>query len=113
MDATEGIVEFDGMVMQAWKTDGIAATRQKVEARLVEERQRRLAQYRRDGRKAYAWGYLRRKTLLTPVGNLGPVRIPRLRVAGREEHQVERHHPGQGLDDGGRGRGTDEPGGFG
>ena len=91
MDTTENIVDLDGMVMQAWKADGIAATRRKVEARLVEERQKRLAQYRCEGRKAYAWGYLRRKTLLTPVGNLGPVRIPRLRVEGREVRLIPRY----------------------
>jgi len=79
------------MVMQAWKTDGIEATRRKVEARLMEERQARLARYRLQGRKAYAWGYLRRKTLLTPVGDLGPIRIPRLRVEGHEVRLIPRH----------------------
>lgn len=91
MDTTESIVDLDGMVMQAWKTDGIEATRRKVEARLIEERQKRLGRYRLEGRKAYAWGYLRRKTLLTPVGDLGPIRIPRLRVEGREVRLIPRY----------------------
>ena len=38
---------------------------------------------------------------------------PALRLAGGEEHQVERHHPGQGPHDRGCGRGADEPGGLG
>jgi len=91
VSTTESIVDLDGMVMQAWKTDGIEATRRKVEARLMEERQARLARYRLQGQKAYAWGYLRRKTLLTPVGDLGPIRIPRLRVEGREVRLIPRH----------------------
>jgi len=85
------IVDLDGVVMQAWKSDGIAATRRQVEARLIEERQARLNRHRLAGRKAYAWGYLRRKTLLTPVGDLGPIRIPRLRVEGREERLIPRY----------------------
>jgi len=89
--ATESIVDLDGVVMQAWKSDGIAATRRQVEARLIEERQARLNRHRLAGRKAYAWGYLRRKTLLTPVGDLGPIRIPRLRVEGREERLIPRY----------------------
>jgi len=88
---TESIVDLDGLVMQAWKTDGIEATRRKVEARLIEERQARLGRYRLAGKKAYAWGYLRRKTLLTPVGDLGPIRIARLRVEGREERLIPRY----------------------
>jgi len=88
---TDRIVDLDGLVMQAWKEEGIEATRQKVEARLIEERQRRLARYRQEGKKAYAWGYLRRKTLLTPVGDLGPIRIPRLRVEGREVRLIPRY----------------------
>lgn len=91
MDATESIVDLDEMVMQAWKQDGIEATRRKVEARLIEGRQRLLDRCRLEGRKAYAWGYLRRKSLLTPVGDLGPVRIPRLRVDGREMRLIPRY----------------------
>ena len=71
MGTTDTIVDLDGLVMQAWKEKGIEATRQKVEARLIEERQRRLARYRQEGKKTYAWGYLPRKSLLTPVGDVG------------------------------------------
>ena len=52
MDTTEAI---DVVVMQAWKSDGIEATRRKVEERLVDERRRRIEHYRAEGRKAYAW----------------------------------------------------------
>jgi transposase-like protein len=82
--ATEAIVDLDEVVMQAWQEQGLPATRRQVEAELVAARRRRLEQYRREGRQAYAWGYVRRKSLLTPVGELGPLRLPRLRCAGRE-----------------------------
>lgn len=54
MGTTDAIADLDGLVMQAWKEEGIEATRQKVEARLIEERQRRLARYRQEGR-ALEW----------------------------------------------------------
>lgn len=91
MDATSHIVDFDAVVMQAWKTKGIQATRAEVEARLRSARSGLLARLRAAGRKAYAWGYALRKTLLTPVGDLGPIRIPRIRVDGREVRLIPRH----------------------
>ena len=87
----DGIIDLDGMVMQAWRDEGIAATRRKVEQRLMEEREARLALYRLQGKRAYAWGYVRRKTLMTPVGDLGPIRIPRIRLEGREVRLIPRY----------------------
>lgn len=84
MDTTEQIVDMDMVTMQAWKTKGMEATRKEVEERLLEARRTMRQRLRGEGLRAYAWGYLTRKTLLTPVGNLGPIRIPRLRVEGRE-----------------------------
>ena len=48
MDTTGSIVDLDGMVMQAWKEEGIEATRRRVEPRLIEERQKRRARTRQD-----------------------------------------------------------------
>jgi len=76
--------------MQAWREEGLEATRSKVEAELRAARTRRLAADRAEGKTAYAWGYLRRKSLLTPVGNIGPIRIPRLRVDGKEVRLIPR-----------------------
>lgn len=90
MDATEEIVDLDAVAMQAWKTKGIEATRKEVEDRLMAARRSRIEAYGKEGRKAYAWGYLIRKTLLTPVGNLGPIRIPRIRLDGREIRLIPR-----------------------
>lgn len=90
MDATEEIVELDGVVMQAWRRRGIDAMRQEVERQLVAARARRVAGLRRQGRQAYCWGYAKRKTLLTPVGELGPLRVPRMRVDGRELRLIAR-----------------------
>lgn len=91
MDTTEEIVDIDEVVMQAWKSDGIAATRSAVERRLKQERAERLAAYRAKGLQAYGWGYVRRKVLMTPVGNLGPILIPRIRVEGREVRLIPRY----------------------
>ena len=85
------IVDLDAAAMQAWRTKGITATRREVEEQLLAARRGALERLRSEGRKAYAWGYLTRKTLQTPVGDLGPIRIPRLRVDGREVRLTPRH----------------------
>lgn len=90
MGTTEAIVDIDEVTVQAWKTKGVEATRREVESRLKEERRRRIEAYRREGRPAYAWGYAPRKSLLTPVGELGPLRIPRMRVEGVEVRLIPR-----------------------
>jgi transposase-like protein len=90
VETTEQIVDLDEVTMQAWKTKGIEATRRDVEEKLIQARARRIGEFRAKGRKAYAWGYLTRKTLLTPVGNLGPIRIPRIRLDGTEIRLVPR-----------------------
>lgn len=84
MDTTEEIIDLDRVVMQAWKSKGIGATRQEVERRLKAARRAFLQRSREEGHQAYAWGYAGRKSLQTPVGDLGPIRIPRMRVDGKE-----------------------------
>jgi len=91
VDTTEAIVDINEVVMQAWKCEGIAATRRKVEERLLEGRRRLKEQAVSAGLKAHCWGYVTRKTLLTPVGDLGPLRIPRLRVEGQEVRLTARY----------------------
>lgn len=90
MDTTEAIVELDVAVRQAWKEDGIPATRRGLEALLRERRKELIARYRQQGKYAVAWGYYERRSLQTPVGDLGPLRIPRLRVDGQEVRLVPR-----------------------
>lgn len=91
MDTTEKIIDIGEVVMQAWKEKGIEATRREVEERLVRDREAWLARYRSEGRKAYAWGFVTRKVMMTPAGDLGPIRIPRLRVGGREMRLIPRY----------------------
>ena len=75
MGTTEEIVDLDGVVMQAWRTKGIAATRAEVESRLLAAREERVGQLRAAGQKAYCWGYAERKSLLTPVRPAGKENI--------------------------------------
>ena len=91
MDATVEIVDLDGVVMQAWHEAGISATRRAVEERLLQERKKRLVAARAAGRQAVAWGYVRRRHLHTPAGDLGPIRIPRMRMEGREVRLLPRY----------------------
>jgi putative transposase len=76
--------------MQAWRTQGLAATRAEVESRLLAARQERVRAWRAQGQRAYCWGFAGRKSLLTPVGGLGPLRIPRIRLAGQEIRLIPR-----------------------
>lgn len=84
------IVDIDMTAMQAWKSKGLPAMRRKVENDLIERRERLVAKFRAEGRQAYCWGYTRRKTLQTPFGDIAPLRIPRLRVDGREARLIPR-----------------------
>lgn len=84
MGTSEGIVDIDAVVMQAWKSKGIEAVRQEVFRKLVEAQGRLIHKLQQAGRHALRWGYATRKTLQTPFGDLGPIRIPRIRVDGRE-----------------------------
>jgi len=63
-----------------------------VEELLREERDRQVAQFEKQGRKAVRWGYTVRKYWQTPWGILKRVRIPRLR-GGREIGLMEKYHP--------------------
>lgn len=87
---TEAIVDIDEVVTQAWKSKGIATTRREVEEKLAAARRAALGRFKREGRYAVAWGWTTRKTLQTPVGDLGPIRIPRMRVDGREVRLMPR-----------------------
>ena len=84
MGTSEGIVDIDAVVMEAWKSKGIDAVRQEVFRKLVEAQGRLIDKLQQAGRHALRWGYATRKTLQTPFGDLGPIRIPRIRVDGRE-----------------------------
>ena len=87
---TECIVNVDAVVGQAWETKGLAVMRAEVEDRLRQERQKIARKFRAEGKKAYCWGYADRKTLITRKGELGPLRIPRLRVDGQEIRLIPR-----------------------
>jgi len=90
MPVCETIVPLDRLATQAWLDRGLPAMRQEVFRRLCEERDRIVDQARREGRSAYRWGYAVRRDLRTPWGNLGPLRVPRLRVEGREVRLLPR-----------------------
>jgi len=68
----------------------LSATRLEVERLLREAREREVSRLRRAGRRALCWGYARRSELQTPVGNIGPIRIPRMRVDGEEVRLIPR-----------------------
>jgi len=80
----EHIIDLDAVVKQAWHSKGKEAMRREVEERLCQARGELLQRLRDEGRKAYRWGFVTRKSLLTFWGELGPIRIPRLRSDGRE-----------------------------
>ena len=84
------IVDLDEVVTQAQEQAGVPATRQAVEAKLCEARERLQRRLLAEGRRAQKWGYTTRKSLLTPYGDLGPIRIPRLRVDGKEVRLLPR-----------------------
>ena len=65
--------------------------RLEVERQLRAERRRIVEQARTQGRHAVCWGYLIRKTLHTPKGDLGPIRIPRLRIDDKERRLLPRY----------------------
>lgn len=70
--------------MQAWRDKGIGAWRAEVERQLLAARAELARRLRAEGRPVYCWGFAVRQSLLTPVGDLGPLRVPRLRCAGQE-----------------------------
>lgn len=86
----DAIVDIEPLVNQAWKEDALPALRRSLTARLAVEADRRVRAAKRAGRTAYRWGYLVRKSLQTPHGDLGPVRIPRVRIDGREARLTPR-----------------------
>ena len=61
MDTTEGIVDIDAVVMEAWKSKGIEAVRQEVFRKLVEAQGRLIHKLQQAGRHALRWGYAPRK----------------------------------------------------
>jgi transposase-like protein len=84
VETTAVIVDVSVVSRQAWIGKGIPAIRQEIEEQLIQARTRQLEIERAAGRHAVAWGYHVRKTWGTPWGDLGPIRIPRLRVEERE-----------------------------
>lgn len=86
----DAIVDIGSVVGQAWREDALPALREAVTSRLAAEADRRVTAARRAGLTAHRWGYLVRKSLQTPHGDLGPVRIPRVRVEGREARLMPR-----------------------
>ncbi|MFH1498060.1 MAG: transposase [Verrucomicrobiota bacterium] len=76
--------------MQAWRSSGVVAMRSEVERQLCAARDCRVEAMRVRGERAYRWGYTVRKSLLTPVGGLGPLRVPRIRADGREIRLIAR-----------------------
>jgi len=60
----------------------LPAFRAAVTRRLKEAQAALIERARREGRVAYRCGWVVRKSLQTPHGDLGPVRIPRPAVAG-------------------------------
>jgi putative transposase len=86
----DAIVDIGPLVSQAWKEDALPALRASVTHRLEKTRAALIEGARRAGRVAYRWGYLVRKSLQTPHGDLGPVRIPRVRIDGREARLMPR-----------------------
>ena len=84
------IVDLDEVVEQAQERVGLPAVRRAVEAKLCEARERLKRRFLAEGRQARNWGFTTRKTLQTPYGDLGPLRIPRLRVDGKEARLLPR-----------------------
>lgn len=87
------------LMEQAWKQVEDQAQellKRAVEGLLLAERDRRVAEARRQGEKVYRWGYTVRKCWSTLWGNLEQVRVPRLR-GGQEIGLVERYER-HGLD---------------
>jgi transposase-like protein len=80
----EFIVNSDRLATQAWKKEGLRAMRREFEKGLAEGRDKLVAELRAQGKHAVCWGYAPRASLKTPVGDLGPIRIPRIRVEGCE-----------------------------
>ena len=85
------IVKLDELVSQGWKEVGIPAVRRRVEEVLWKKRKELVAELRAKGYHAVCWGYVRRKHLQTPVGDLGPIRVPRIRADGREVRIIPRY----------------------
>jgi transposase-like protein len=87
------------LMEQAWRqVEGQAQEllKRAIEGLLLAERDRRVAEARRQGEKVYRWGYTVRKCWSTLWGNLEQVRVPRLR-GGQEIGLVERYER-HGLD---------------
>ena len=87
----EQIVDLDQVTEQAWIERGLPAMRQDVECQLRAQRKRLVDNAKARGQHAVCWGYLTRKTLHTPQGNLGPIRIPRLRIDDQEVRLLPRY----------------------
>jgi len=85
------IVDLDLVTEQAWIESGLPAMRHDVERQLRAERGRVADAARSRGQHAVCWGYLTRKTLRTTKGNLGPIRIPRLRIDDEEVRFLPRY----------------------
>ena len=68
-----------------------------LEGLLVAERDRRIAEFQRQGQKVYRWGYTIRKCGQTLWGSLEQVRVPRLR--GREEVGLLEKYQRHALED--------------
>ena len=63
-----------------------------IEELLVEERERQVVEFEKQGRKVARWGYTVRKHWRTPWGVLQQVRMPRLRETG-EIALMEKYRP--------------------
>ncbi len=96
----EGRVALPELMKQAWQQVGGQARqmlKRAVEGLLQAERDRRLAEARERGEKAYRWGYTVRKCWTTLWGSLEQVRVPRLR--GRTEIGLIERYERHGLDE--------------
>jgi len=87
----EQIVDLDMVTEQAWIARGLPAMRADVERQLRAQRRRVADAAKAQGQHAVCWGYLTRQNLHTTHGNLGPIRIPRLRVDDEEVRFLPRY----------------------
>jgi len=103
MFTLEGKLTLKQVVEQGFaeiRREFLGQLKRSVEGRLLAERDRRVAELRRQGEKVYRWGYPLRKCWQTLWGALEQVRVPRLR--SREEEiglleKYQRHALGEVL----------------
>ena len=100
MSFLEGRLALPEVMEQGWKQvqdQVLAQLKRTIEGLLVAERDRRVAERRRQGEKVYRWGYTVRTCWQTLWGAIEQVRVPRLR--GREESGLLEKYQRHGLDE--------------